>query len=244
MTHEKPEENVAEPARLPALQPLLHDVIEFHKKFQLEYDGPLRTLEEELQSFRSKFLDEELCEYTTAAMAALKSSQASELDPADITYHLDKALDALCDYVYVALGNAYLHGLREAPPISDFIRHRLNGRPHYVGVPRVLGSDWLEEFSEQMAGSTVLYEHKLEHDDVDSALEELIDSAHLALLQAETHGFPFLKAWERVHAANMTKVRAQRPQDSERGGTWDVIKPPNFVPPCHKDLVEDHLHAR
>lgn len=244
MTPEKPAETAAVPARLPDLQLLLNDVIAFHEKYQLKYEGPLRLLDEDLQSFRSKFLDEELCEYIAAATAALKSSKAATLDAADITHHLDKALDALCDYVYVALGNCYLHGLRMVPPISDHMAKQLDNTGQYIGVPRVLNKNWLEGFGEDIAVNVSRYEFNLEYEDVNSALVDLIDSCYIALLQAEHHGFPFVQAWERVHAANMTKVRAQRPEDSERGGTWDIIKPPGFVAPCHKDLVEDHLYAR
>lgn len=43
------------------------------------------------------------------------------------------------------------------------------------------------------------------------------------------------KLWEygfnKVNQANMTKVRATREEQSKRGSTLDVIKPPGFIPP-------------
>jgi len=51
---------------------------------------------EELEAFRVKFLYEELEEYVEALAMANKA----------------QALDALIDLIYVALGNAYLHGFK------------------------------------------------------------------------------------------------------------------------------------
>jgi len=40
-----------------------------------------------------------------------------------------------------------------------------------------------------------------------------------------------------VHLANMTKIRALRQQDSKRGSTYDIVKPPEFVAPTLADLI-------
>ena len=68
-------------------------IIDFHKKFDLEYTGGSRQLPPELE-FRIKFLQEELDEYTEAIAQG----------------DLEKQFDALIDLVYVAIGNAYLQG--------------------------------------------------------------------------------------------------------------------------------------
>ena len=73
---------------------LMPDIVAFHCKFGLAYDGPPRPLPKELGAFRYKFMEEELHEYATAI---------NESD-------LAKQLDALVDLVYVALGTAHLHG--------------------------------------------------------------------------------------------------------------------------------------
>lgn len=67
---------------------------DFHKKFELEYTGGPRQLPDDLQGFRSKFMQEELDEYEEAV---------GEED-------LEKQFDALIDLVYVAIGTAYLQG--------------------------------------------------------------------------------------------------------------------------------------
>lgn len=67
------------------------DVIDFHKKFGLDYDGPPRTLDKETQEFRENFILEEGDEFFTA------SSDAHQLD-------------ACVDLVYVILGYCRLRG--------------------------------------------------------------------------------------------------------------------------------------
>lgn len=71
------------------------DIRAFHEKFKLGYNGSPRELEQELGSFRIKFMQEELDEYREAYVRG----------------DLEKQFDALIDLVYVALGTAYLQGL-------------------------------------------------------------------------------------------------------------------------------------
>lgn len=77
---------------------------------------------------------------------------------------------------------------------------------------------------------------------LESALDSLVDLVYVALGTSYLHGFNFNEAWRRVHAANMRKVRAVTASESRRGSTFDVIKPVDWEPPSHKDLVEDHAH--
>jgi predicted HAD superfamily Cof-like phosphohydrolase len=89
---------------------MFDDIKAFHEKFELQYNGPPRTLPEELAKFRIGFLAEELGEYCMddedreLLVDHAKHSSAIQNVP------LDKQLDALVDLVYVALGNAYLQG--------------------------------------------------------------------------------------------------------------------------------------
>jgi predicted HAD superfamily Cof-like phosphohydrolase len=73
----------------------MSDIKAFHEKFKLGYNGSPRELEQELGSFRIKFMQEELDEYREAYVRG----------------DLEKQFDALIDLVYVALGTAYLQGL-------------------------------------------------------------------------------------------------------------------------------------
>ena len=133
------------------------DIEDFHRKFELTYDGPARVLPAPLAEFRERFMHEELVEYEEAAEAA-EDARAADY-PERYAEALELMLDSLVDEVYVVLGTAYLHG------------------------------------------------------------------------------FDFREAWRRVHAANMRKVRALSAEDSKRGSTFDVVKPLDWQPPSHLDLV-------
>ena len=80
----------------------LKDIKEFHEKFELTYDGGPRSLPDDLEAFRIKFMREEIREYESTSPNLVFPSMA-KLAMAD-------QLDALVDLVYVALGTAYLHG--------------------------------------------------------------------------------------------------------------------------------------
>lgn len=81
------------------------DVKAFHKKFELAYDGPPRELEPLLQSFRTKFLHEELQEYEDGVLLLRHAVLPEERADA-----AEKMIDSLVDLVYVAVGTAYMHG--------------------------------------------------------------------------------------------------------------------------------------
>lgn len=72
------------------------DVVDFHKKFGIDYAGPPRQLDAELEAFRTARMMEELKEYSDAKTLADKQ-------------------DALVDLVYVALGTAHVHGMNQFP---------------------------------------------------------------------------------------------------------------------------------
>ena len=65
----------------------------------------------------------------------------------------------------------------------------------------------------------------------------LIDIVYVALGAAYLAGLPFEQGFLRVHQANMTKIRALRQEDSKRGSTYDIVKPPGFVAPTLTDLI-------
>lgn len=77
---------------------LMADVMDFHRKFDLDYNGPPRKLKYELFEFRLKFMEEELEEFAHAQFIG------------DEKETLVQQLDAILDLIYVALGTAHLMG--------------------------------------------------------------------------------------------------------------------------------------
>lgn len=78
--------------------------------------------------------------------------------------------------------------------------------------------------------------------DLEHMLDALVDLVYVALGTAYLHGFDFQEAWARVHAANMSKIRAKKSSDSKRKSKHDVVKPVGWRPPRHRDLVFHHAH--
>lgn len=74
--------------------------------------------------------------------------------------------------------------------------------------------------------------------DLEVQFDSLIDLVYVALGTSHLHGTNFDAGWERVHTANMSKVRVERPTDSKRGSTFDVVKPKGWLPPNLADLVK------
>lgn len=50
----------------------------------------------------------------------------------------------------------------------------------------------------------------------------------------------FLDCWNEVHSVNMNKVRTENPNDSKRNSSFDIIKPPNWVEPDLKPIVQKY----
>jgi len=75
-------------------------------------------------------------------------------------------------------------------------------------------------------------------------LDALVDGVYVKLGTAYLQFGPriFKEAWRRVHRANMLKKRAEKPEESKRGSTFDVVKPEGWIEPDHRDLVRDHAH--
>lgn len=80
----------------------LRDVIEFHKKYGLSYDGPPRDLDPDLKEFRTDFITEEYSELLSAILV-----ENNPLIGEDSRAH---QLDAICDLIYVLIGYAHMRG--------------------------------------------------------------------------------------------------------------------------------------
>ena len=84
---------------------MFEDVIDFHRKFGINYDGPPRSLPDSLTEFRMLRLAEEHTEYLDSI-----TEHYTATHPFDKKVALEHQLDALVDLVYIALGTAHSHG--------------------------------------------------------------------------------------------------------------------------------------
>lgn len=73
---------------------LSSNVGDFHRHFEMAYDGPPRLLPEKLKSQRSEFLNEERREF-------------------DESQTVEQAFDAMLDLIYVAVGTIHLMGMED-----------------------------------------------------------------------------------------------------------------------------------
>lgn len=75
--------------------------------------------------------------------------------------------------------------------------------------------------------------------DMHGQLDALVDLSYVLHGTALFHGFArFDQAFDTVHAANMAKERATRPEQSKRGSTFDVIKPSGWTPPVLTEFLK------
>ncbi len=143
-------------------------------------------------------------------------------------------------------------------PIQDILAFHTKFGLEYHGKPRLLSDDLKafrekflqEELDEYKDGTTeegIARSEKAHHpvnieEQLEDQLDALVDLAYVLLGTAHLQGFNFEEAWNRVHAANMAKVRADKVSDSKRGSTFDVVKPAGWTKPTHADLIADHAH--
>lgn len=75
--------------------------------------------------------------------------------------------------------------------------------------------------------------------DPEKQLDSLVDLSYVTDGTAYLHGFDFNEAYDRVHQANMQKVRvdAETLEGSVRKSKFDVVKPPGWEPADLEDLV-------
>ena len=91
------------------------------------------------------------------------------------------------------------------------------------------------------------FEEAVKHKNIVKAFDALIDMVYVVLGTAIIMNVPFPKGWDIVHHANMAKVRAKHARDSKRGSTFDVVKPPDWVPPdmmLHSVLLKHEYDLR
>lgn len=119
----------------------------------------------------------------------------------------------------------------------DIVAFHEKFRIAYDGGPRTLPED-LQGFRLQfLAEEFTEYDDAVDNKNLEQCFDALIDLVYVALGTAYLHGFNFPEGWDRVHKANMKKIRAARASQSKRSSIYDVIKPPGWRAPDLSDLV-------
>lgn len=79
-------------------------------------------------------------------------------------------------------------------------------------------------------------------------VDALVDLVYVAMGTAVLMGAPWQMLWDDVQRANMSKVRAASVEESKagsgRGHSFDVIKPPGFVPPQTQAMLIKYIRQR
>jgi predicted HAD superfamily Cof-like phosphohydrolase len=129
----------------------------------------------------------------------------------------------------------------------------------YIGKPRQLpedlhdfrikfhdeeASEYVEEYA-RLGDAIIRKDRRDIITAMEKQLDSLVDLVWVALgtadLQFGRHAF--IEAWRRVVKANMAKVLATSDPDAEDSGRelkYDIRKPAGWLPPDHRDLVEDN----
>lgn len=136
------------------------------------------------------------------------SGPRPDLDPALLLMRLNFLMEELTELVFAADAHFEVV-LTEESPIPMNIQIRFN---HSSGQPK-----------------------NINHPEL---FDGLIDLVYVAYGTAHLLGYPWAAGWERVQDANMAKVRAERAEDSTRGSTFDVIKPPGWTKPDIEGLLQ------
>ena len=125
-----------------------------------------------------------------------------------------ETLDGLVDLTYVAMGTYFLAG-----GTQDRVARHTEHSFSFLDLYKVSSG----------------YTLSLDPDFVE--LNKLLDICCGCRKMALDYGFSFHIAFDRVHKANMSKIRAKSNKEGKRGSTWDVVKPEGWVAPDLTDLV-------
>jgi len=82
------------------------------------------------------------------------------------------------------------------------------------------------------------YTNAITKKDAAGALDALVDIVYIALGTAWLFILPFEKAWNEVHKANMSKIRA-KDKTGKRGTKFDVVKPKDWKAPNIEKIIEE-----
>ena len=109
-------------------------------------------------------------------------------------------------------------------------------------LPQTEGSELLDE--RLMAFRIAFMQEELDEtldayqcEDIEAVFDGLLDLAYVVLGTAWMMNLPFEEGWQRVHHANMQKVRVDNVDESKRGSPYDLKKPDGWRPPYLEDLL-------
>lgn len=143
----------------------------------------------------------------------------------------------------------YFHPLYDIKQFHEKFKLDYNGPPRYLppDIAKFRVQFTAEELCEYVTDSDVFHQTVIsafiaraasDMQPLEKQLDALVDLVYVILGTSYLQGFDFKEAWNRVHKANMSKVRALRSQDSKRGSIYDVTKPEGWVAPDLRDLVD------
>ena len=118
--------------------------------------------------------------------------------------------------------------------ISDIKDFHVKYDLEYTGEPRVLPKN-VRSFRQKF-----IDEELIEYGMAPTLADEfdaLIDMVYVILGTAHMQGLDFQAGWDRVHEANMKKVRGS----SARSLSYDVVKPSGWTAPDLTDLCNEQL---
>jgi predicted HAD superfamily Cof-like phosphohydrolase len=110
----------------------------------------------------------------------------------------------------------------------------------YKGPPRLLPRELYAFRHKFLFEETCEYKAACEEKNLEEVLDSLVDLMYILVGTAYLHGFAhvFDTAWQRVHDANMRKIRATPDNAGKRDAPqFDVVKPIDWERPILKDLV-------
>jgi predicted HAD superfamily Cof-like phosphohydrolase len=85
------------------------------------------------------------------------------------------------------------------------------------------------------------FEEAMHNDDLPGMADALVDLVYVAIGTALMMGLPWQRLWDEVQRSNMAKERAERAEQSKRGTSFDVIKPPGWTAPRIIEIIEGKL---
>lgn len=127
--------------------------------------------------------------------------------------------------------NCYIGGSMSTDMFDDIKRFHQKFNLPGREIPGFLEPELLDFRKKFLQEELNEFADACELNDLVRAFDALIDLVYVALGTAWLMNMPFDEGWAVVHAANMRKVRANRPEDSKRGSTYDVVKPAGWIPP-------------
>lgn len=108
--------------------------------------------------------------------------------------------------------------------------------------PRELPKDMSEFRIGFMQEELDEYIESVKNHDLEGQLDALVDLVYVAIGTAWLQGLPFSEGWDEVQRANMSKVRAENPNQSKRKSKYDVVKPEGWRGPDIKRVIDEQFN--